>query len=76
MVVSEAASSSDESDAKLQRLGSAPAAPSFRGSPAPSAGRGASGGGLTSRRSPLAYALGSALLLAVALLGLCLWQAR
>ncbi|KAK9825884.1 hypothetical protein WJX81_000941 [Elliptochloris bilobata] len=40
-------------------------------------GRGASGGGgggVTSRGTPLAYALGGALVLALALLGLCLWQ--
>lgn len=57
--------------------GAAPGA-SQRGSPASSAGRGGGGGGggVTSRGSPLAFALGGALLLAVALLGVCLWQAR
>ncbi len=49
---------------------SSPAAPS-------AAGRGGAGsGGVTRRSTPLAFALGGALALALALLGLCFWQAR
>ena len=72
----EPAGSAAEPHAKPQApSGSAPGA-CLRGSPTESAGRGGGGGGVTSRGSPLALALGGALVLALALLGVCLWQVR
>ncbi len=74
----EAACAAGEPHAKLLAPSGAASGASQRSSPTASAGRGSgcSGGGVTSRGSPLAFALGGALVLALALLGVCLWQVR
>jgi len=62
-----------------EKLPQSDAPATSRGSPAASSAAGRSGagsGGVTRRSTPLAFALGGALALALALLGLCFWQAR